>query len=228
MPEGCYEGVIKGMYLLETGTGDRGPGTGKDKSSGKGKDSGKSQAGSKSQSKDKAKSKNKKVPRVQLMGAGGSLRNALEAAELLEKDFGVAADVWSCPSFSELSREGFDCERYNRLHPTAKKPRVPYVTECLSAHEGPVVAATEYVRAVGDQVRAFMPEGRRYTVLGADGYGRSDTREALRDFFEVDQYWIAHAALDALARDGVIEASEVTKAIKKYGLDKDKPNPLAV
>src|SRR5699024_4483596 len=105
-------------------------------------------------------------------------------------------------------------------------PRVPYVAECLEGHDGPVVAVSEYVRGTADQVRAFVPEGRRFTVLGADGYGRSDTREALREFFEIGHLWIAHAALSALAADGVIPASEVTKAIKKYGLDQDKPNPM--
>src|SRR5699024_2305709 len=147
-------------------------------------------------------------------------------AELLEKDFGVAADVWSCPSFSELSRDGFDCERYNRLHPEAKKPRVPYVAECLDGHDGPVVAVSEYVRGTADQVRDFVPRDRRCTVLGADCYCRSDTREALRDFFEIDHFWIAHPALSALAADGTIPTSEVTKAIKKYDLDKNKPNPM--
>ncbi|HET7301188.1 MAG TPA: pyruvate dehydrogenase (acetyl-transferring), homodimeric type, partial [Oleiagrimonas sp.] len=194
MPEGSYEGIIKGMYLFR----------------------------------DAGKAKDKKTPRVQLMGAGLSLRDAIEAADLLDKDFGVKADVWSCPSFSELSRDGFDCERWNRLHPEAKKPRVPHVTQCLSDHEGPVVAASEYVRGVVDQVRAFIPEGRRFIALGADGYGRSDTREALRNFFEIDPRWMAHAALSALAADGKIETSVVVKAIKQYGLDQDKPNPMTV
>ena len=197
MPEGCYDGIIKGMYLFQ------------ESESKKGKDKG-------------------KMPRVQLMGAGGSLRDAIKAADVLEADYGVKADVWSCPSFSELSRDGFDCERHNRLHPEAKKPRVPYITECLSAHEGPVVAATEYVRAVADQVRAFIPEGRRYTVLGADGYGRSDTRDALREFFEIDHRWIVHAALSALAAEGTIKASVVSKAIKDLELDQGKPNPMTV
>ncbi|HET7266497.1 MAG TPA: pyruvate dehydrogenase (acetyl-transferring), homodimeric type [Oleiagrimonas sp.] len=170
----------------------------------------------------------KGTQRVQLMGAGGSVRDAVAAAELLEKDFGVQADVWSCPSFSELSRDGFDCERHNRLHPGAKKPQVPHVTKCLEKHDGPVVAASEYVRGVVDQVRAFIPEGRRFTALGGDGYGRSDTREALRDFFEIDAHWIAHAALAALAEDGKIKPEVVTKALKQFGIDPDKPNPMTV
>ncbi|HEX5352938.1 MAG TPA: pyruvate dehydrogenase (acetyl-transferring), homodimeric type [Rhodanobacteraceae bacterium] len=205
MPEGCYDGIIKGMYLFQ-GTGDRRPGT---KSKGKGK------------SGDKA-------PRVQLLGAGGSLRSAVRAAELLDEEFGVMADVWSCPSFSELSRDGFDCERWNRLHPARKDQRTPYVTGCLDKHEGPVVAASEYVRGVADQVRAFIPHGRRYIVLGADGYGRSDTREALRAFFEVDEYWIAHAAITALAEDGVMTGKDVERAIKIWNLDPGKPNPISV
>ncbi|HEX7338982.1 MAG TPA: pyruvate dehydrogenase (acetyl-transferring), homodimeric type, partial [Rhodanobacteraceae bacterium] len=192
MPEGVYDGIIKGMYLYQAG------------------------------------GKDKKAPRVQLMGAGGSLLSAIKAAEMLKADFGVEADVWSCPSFVELGRDGFDAERWNRLHPEAKKPRVAYVTECLTGHAGPVVAVSEYVRGVVDQVRAFIPAGQSFTALGSDGYGRSDTREALRDFFEVDAGWIAHAALAALAAEGKVEKSAVTKAIKKYGIDQDKPNPLTV
>ena len=203
MPEGCYEGIIKGMYLF--------------------RDSGKNK--NESASKTKGESK---VSHVQLLGAGGSLRNAIEAAELLDKEFGVMADVWSCPSFSELSRDGFDCKRWNRLHPEPKERRVPYVTQCLADHEGPVVATTEYVRAVADQVRAFMPTGRSYTALGADGFGRSDTREALRTFFEVGPRWIAHAAIAALAEDGVMTAKDIARAIKIWKIDSDKPNPLTV
>ncbi|HEX7348112.1 MAG TPA: pyruvate dehydrogenase (acetyl-transferring), homodimeric type [Rhodanobacteraceae bacterium] len=169
-----------------------------------------------------------KAPHVQLLGAGGSLRSAIAAAALLDKEFGVKADVWSCPSFNELARDGFDCERWNRLHPTAKQKHVPYFTACLAKHEGPVVAASEYVRAVTDQVRAFVPEGRRFTALGADGFGRSDTREALRGFFEVDEFWIAEAAIEALAADGVLTPKDVERAIKLWKLDPDKPNPLTV
>ncbi|TAL87189.1 MAG: pyruvate dehydrogenase (acetyl-transferring), homodimeric type [Rhodanobacter sp.] len=192
MPDGCYEGIVKGMYLLR-------------------------EAG-----------KDKKAPRVQLMAAGGSVREALAAADLLDADFGVKADVWSCPSFSELARDGYDCERWNRLHPEAKKPRVSHVAACLAEHAGPAVATTEYVRAVADQVRFLMPGERGFTALGADGYGRSDTREHLRGFFEVDRYWIAHAALAALAKEGKVNAKDVSRAIKEYKLDPDKPNPLTV
>jgi len=176
---------------------------------------------------DKPKGK-AKTPRVQLLACGVVLREALKAAELLDKEFGVKADVWSCPSFTELSRDGFDAERWNRLHPNPKEQRKAYVTECLEKHEGPVVAATDYVRALSDQVRAFVPHGRRFTTLGTDGYGRSDTRTHLLDFFEVNAHWIAHAAIAALAEDGVMNAQDVERAIKTWGLDPDKPNPITV
>jgi len=165
---------------------------------------------------------------VQLLGSGTILREAIAAAELLEKDFGVASDIWSCPSFSELRKDGFDAERWNRLHPMDKKPRKPHVTACLESRVGPAVAATDYVREYADQVRAFMPQGKRYVVLGTDGFGRSDTRANLRAFFEVDRYWIAHAAIAALAADGQMNPEDVARAIKQYKLDPDKPNPLTV
>jgi pyruvate dehydrogenase E1 component len=164
--------------------------------------------------------------RVQLLGSGTILREAIAAAELLDKDFGVTADIWSCPSFTELRRDGFDAERHNRLHPEAKSPRKPYVTELLEGRQGPAIAATDYVRAYADQIRAFVPG--HYTVLGTDGFGRSDTRANLRRHFEVDRHWIAHAAIDALARDGKMTAKDVARAIKQYKLDADKPNPVAV
>jgi pyruvate dehydrogenase E1 component len=176
---------------------------------------------------DKPKGKTR-APHVQLLGSGAILREAIAAAELLEKDFGVSADIWSCPSFSELRRDGFDAERWNRLHPEAKSPRKPYLTACLEGRGGPAIAATDYVREYADQIRAFMPDGMHYTVLGTDGYGRSDTRAHLREFFEVDRHWIAHAALAALARDGSVNAKDVARAIKQYKLDPDKPNPLTV
>jgi len=176
---------------------------------------------------DKPKGK-AKTPRVQLLACGVVLREALKAAELLDKEFGVKADVWSCPSFTELSRDGFDAERWNRLHPNPKEQRKAYVTECLDKHEGPVVAATDYVRALSDQIRAFVPHGRRFTTLGTDGYGRSDTRTHLLDFFEVNANWIAHAAIAALADDGVMNAQDVERAIKVWGLDPGKPNPITV
>ena len=165
---------------------------------------------------------------MQLLGSGTILRECIAAAELLERDFGVSADIWSCPSFTELRRDGFDCERWNRLHPDSKDQRVPYVSQCLADREGPAIAATDYVREYADQIRAFMPQGKRYIVLGTDGYGRSDTREHLRAFFEVDRHWIADAALCALADDGAIERKEIARAMKLWKLDPDKPNPVTV
>ncbi len=164
-------------------------------------------------------------PRVQLLGAGTILREVIAGAELLEKDFGVVSDIWSCPSFSEVRREGYDVERFNRLHPE-EAPRVPYVTQLLQGRAGPAIAATDYVRAYAEQIRAFMPDGMRYTVLGTDGFGRSDTREHLRAHFEVDRYWIAHAALVALAREGKATPADVRRAIDQYRLDLTKQNPV--
>ncbi len=176
--------------------------------------------------KDGGKSK-KGETRVQLLGSGTILREVIAAAELLEKDFGITADIWSVPSFIELRRDGFDAERWNRLHPEAEQ-RVPHITGLLQGRQGPAIAATDYVREFADQVRAFMPDGMRYTVLGTDGFGRSDTREHLRSFFEVDRHWIAHAALAALAKDGKVNAKDVARAIREYKLDPDKPNPQTV
>jgi len=151
------------------------------------------------------------------------LREAIAAAELLDKDFGVTADIWSCPSFTELRRDGFDVERWNRLNPEAK-PRKAWISECLEKHQGPVIAATDYVRAFADQIRAFIPD-KTYTVLGTDGFGRSDTRANLRRHFEVDRYYIAHAAIDALAKDGKMTSKDAARALSLYKLDTDKPNP---
>jgi len=175
----------------------------------------------------KPKGKGKSSPLcVQLLGSGTILREAIAAAELLEKDFGVASDIWSCPSFTELRRDGYDTERWNRMHPEAKTPRKSYVEECLSGRAGPAIAATDYVRQYADQIRAFVP--MRYSVLGTDGFGRSDTRANLRRFFEVDRYYIAHAAIAALAADGHMNAKDVARAIKEYKLDPEKVNPLGV
>jgi pyruvate dehydrogenase E1 component len=164
--------------------------------------------------------------RVQLLGSGTILREAIAAAELLDKDFGVTADIWSCPSFNELRRDGFDAERWNRLNPEAKTPRKAYVTELLEGRQGPVIAATDYVRAYADQIRAFVPTA--YTVLGTDGFGRSDTRANLRRHFEVDRYYIAHAAIAALAKEGKMTAKDVSRAIKQYKIDVEKANPVGV
>jgi hypothetical protein len=138
------------------------------------------------------------------MGSGTILRESIAAAELLEKDFGVTADIWSCPSFNELAREAADAERWNRLHPEAKKPRKPYITELLEDRQGPAIVATDYVRTYPEQVRAYVP--MRYTVLGTDGFGRSDTRANLRRHFEVSRFHIAHAAVAALAAEGAMTA----------------------
>ena len=161
-------------------------------------------------------------PRVQLLGSGAILREVAAAADLLESDFGVAADVWSVTSFTELRRDGMEAERWSRLHPT-EAPRAAYVEETLGPTEGPVVAATDYMRAFADQIRQWVP--RRYTTLGTDGFGRSDYRVALRRFFEVDRHHVVVAALDALARDGAVEPAVVQKAIERYDLDADAEPP---
>jgi pyruvate dehydrogenase E1 component len=163
--------------------------------------------------------------RVNLLGSGTILREVLAAAELLEQEFGVPADVFSVTSFSELRREAIDAERWNLLHP-AEPTRTPYVRQCLEGHEGPFVAATDYMRAVPDQVRQWVPG--RYHVLGTDGYGRSDSRAALRGFFEVDRRWVALAALKALADEGMLDVATVAGAIERFGIDPDKPNPVTV
>jgi pyruvate dehydrogenase E1 component len=167
----------------------------------------------------------KLTPRVQLMGSGTILREAIAAQELLEKDWGVAAHVWSCPSFNELARDGQDAERYNLLHPTAK-PRVSFVAQQLEKHSGPVVASTDYVKAYAEQIRSFIPKGRTYKVLGTDGFGRSDFRSRLREHFEVNRHYIVLAALKALSEEGTVPVGKVSEAIKKYAIRTDKINPL--
>jgi pyruvate dehydrogenase E1 component len=166
-----------------------------------------------------------KAPRVQLLGSGTILRESIAAQEMLEKEWGVAADVWSCPSFNELTREGQDCERYNLLHPT-EKARVSFVAQQLGKHDGPVVASTDYMKAYAEQIRPFIPKGRTYKVLGTDGFGRSDFRSKLREHFEVNRHYIVVAALKALSEDGTVPAAKVAEAIKKYGIKADKVNPL--
>jgi pyruvate dehydrogenase E1 component len=167
------------------------------------------------------------IARVQLLGSGTILREVMAAAELLEKDWGVAGDVWSVTSFTELRRDGIEAERFNLLHPT-DKARVSYVQQCLERTAGPVIASTDYMRLFADQIRPYIPRGRSYTVLGTDGFGRSDTREKLRAFFEVDRHFVTVAALKALADDGVLPAAKVAEAIRKYGIDPGKPNPATV
>ncbi|HET6720578.1 MAG TPA: pyruvate dehydrogenase (acetyl-transferring), homodimeric type [Rhodocyclaceae bacterium] len=164
-------------------------------------------------------------PRVQLLGSGTIFREVIAAAELLRKDWGVESDLWGCPSFNELARDGQDVERYNLLHP-AEKPKVSHVAKCLNDTRGPVIAATDYIRLFPEQIRAQI--NRRYVTLGTDGFGRSDTREKLRQFFEVDARWVTLSALKALADDGAIDRSKVAAAILKYGIDVNKPNPMSV
>ncbi|MBI3731225.1 MAG: pyruvate dehydrogenase (acetyl-transferring), homodimeric type [Burkholderiales bacterium] len=165
--------------------------------------------------------------RVQLMGSGTILREVIAGAELLQNDWGIAADVWSAPSFTLLARDGQDAERWNMLHPTAE-PRVPYIAQCLKDTAGPIVVATDYMRTFAEQVRAFIPKGRSYKVLGTDGFGRSDSRAKLREFFEVNRYFVVIAALKTLADEGALSASVVAQAIAKYGINADKPNPVTV
>ncbi|MFZ6743244.1 pyruvate dehydrogenase (acetyl-transferring), homodimeric type [Undibacterium sp. JH2W] len=165
--------------------------------------------------------------RVQLMGSGTILREVIAGAELLQNDWGIAADVWSAPSFTLLARDGQDAERWNMLHPTAE-PRVPYIAQCLKDTAGPIVVATDYMRTFAEQVRAFIPKNRSYKVLGTDGFGRSDSRAKLREFFEVNRYFVVIAALKTLADEGALSASVVAQAIAKYGINADKPNPVTV
>jgi pyruvate dehydrogenase E1 component len=190
MPEGCEEGIRRGMYLFSAAEGLP----------------------------DDA-------PRVQLLGSGTILREVIAAAGLLASDFGVAADVWSVPSFTELRRDGLAAERWNMLHPL-DEPRRPYVETCLAGRFGPVVASTDYIRAFADQVRPFVP--RRYQVLGTDGFGRSDYRRKLRRHFEVDRHYVTLAALNALAADGAVPGKVVAEAIDRYDIDPDKPDPVLV
>jgi len=163
-----------------------------------------------------------KGPRVQLLGCGTILREVMAAAELLKTDWGMAADVWSCPSFNELRRDGMSAARWNLLHPT-EKPRASYVEQCLAPTQGPIVASTDYMRTYADQIREFVP--RRYKVLGTDGFGRSDSRDNLRRYFEVSRFYVTVAALKALAEDGEVPAQKVADAIRKYGIDTARPEP---
>lgn len=187
IPDGCEEGIIKGMYLLQKNS----------------------------------KKNSKKV--VQLLGSGTILREVIAAAELLKSEFGVTADIWSVTSFNQLRREGMSVARWNMLHPE-EEPALSYVEQCLGDTIGPVIASTDYMKSYSDQIREFVP--RNYTVLGTDGFGRSDTRQQLRNFFEVDRYYVTVAALNALVQENVINSGMVSQALEKYSIDPDKPDPV--
>ena len=185
MPEGSEEGIIKGIYLIQKG-------------SGKGK-------------------------KVQLMGSGTILREVIAAAQLLKDDFNISSDIWSIPGINQLHRDGIEAERWNMTHPE-KDRKIPYLTEVLKNHEGPVVISTDYIRAYPEQIRRLIPSP--LTILGTDGFGRSDTREKLRSFFEIDRYYIALSALVSLHKNGELELKTVQSALKKYNIDSEKSNPL--
>jgi pyruvate dehydrogenase E1 component len=165
------------------------------------------------------------APRVQLLGSGTILRESIAAQELLEKDWGVTANVWSCPSFNELARDGQDAERWSLLHPL-EKTRVPFVGQQLEKHNGPVIASTDYMKAYAEQIRNYIPKGRTFKVLGTDGFGRSDFRSKLREHFEINRHYIVLAALKALSEEGTVPVSKVAEAIEKYAIQADKINPL--
>jgi pyruvate dehydrogenase E1 component len=197
MPEGVEEGILKGAYLYQAADAAGAAGAAKVKS---------------------------KPPVVQLMGSGTILREVIAAAELLKTEFAVESEIWSMPGINGLHRDAVEAERYNLTHPESEA-RIPYLTKIMQGHEGPVVISTDYIRAYPEQIRRLIPQ-RRVTILGTDGFGRSDTRAALRRFFEVDRYYIALAALKGLADEGAVPVKTVGDAIAKFGIDVDKPNPL--
>ena len=164
-------------------------------------------------------------PTVQLIGCGTILRECIAAAEILDKDYGVASDIWSATSFNELRRDGMSVQRWNMLNPD-KKPRKAYVTECLEGTQGPAIAATDYMKVYADQIREYVPNN--YLVLGTDGFGRSDCRSQLRKHFEVDAPHIVVAALKALSEEGTVDTKLVAKAIKKLGIDPERPDPASL
>ena len=164
---------------------------------------------------------------VQLLGSGTILREVIAAADLLATDFNIASQVWSVTSFSELRKDGLAKQRWNLLHPQ-EPARKAYVDECLDATRGPVIAASDYMKIVSDQIRPFLSAKRSYTVLGTDGFGRSDRRSELRRFFEVDRHYVAYTALKALADSGDIPVSTVLDAMQRYGIDPEKPDPTTV
>jgi pyruvate dehydrogenase E1 component len=162
---------------------------------------------------------------VNLLGSGTILRESMAARTLLAADWGVSANVWSCPSFNELARDGQAAERWNLLHPTEAQ-KVSFVAEQLAPHAGPVIASTDYMKNYAEQIRPFIPAGRAFKVLGTDGFGRSDFRGKLREHFEINRHYIVVAALKALADEGKVPAAKVAEAITKYGIKADKINPL--
>jgi pyruvate dehydrogenase E1 component len=186
MPEGSREGILKGMYRLQTAANP------------------------------KAKL------RAQLFGSGAILNEVIQAATLLEK-YDVAADVWSVTSYQELYRDGHACDRWNMLHPSAA-PRVPYVAQCLKDAPGVLVAASDYLKVLPDSIDQWMP--RRMRSLGTDGFGRSEDRQRLREFFEVDSRFVALATLAELAKDGQLDQKVVAQAIKDFEINPEKPNPV--
>ncbi|MFM0040775.1 pyruvate dehydrogenase (acetyl-transferring), homodimeric type [Paraburkholderia sediminicola] len=165
-------------------------------------------------------------PHIQLMGSGAILREVIAAGELLKQDFAVSSEIWSATSLTELRRDGLAAERWNTLHPE-DEPRIPYVQQCLRGRPGPVVVTTDYMKIVGDQIRPFIND-RRFIALGTDGFGRSDTRESLRTFFEVDRHFIVLAALKVLADEGTVPRRRVSEAIARYGIDTEKLDPATV
>ena len=165
---------------------------------------------------------NKGKTKIQLLGCGTILREMLAAAEVLSKDYGVDSDVWSVTSFNELRREGMETERKNLLNP-GEKPEKSYVQKCLSKRDGPIIAASDYMRSYADQIRPYL--SKPFYSFGTDGYGRSDSRKKLRKFFEVDKEHIVAYTLSALAKEQLISSNHAEKAIKKYNIDKDKPFP---
>ena len=199
---GTEEQIIKGMYLCKKGAGGL---------------------------PEEASGASGAAPSVQLLGSGTILRESIAAQELLQKEWGVSSNVWSCPSFNELARDGQNTERWNLLHPL-EKPRVSFVGQQLEKYAGPVVASTDYMKAYADQIRAFIPKhdgvARTFKVLGTDGFGRSDFRSKLREHFEINRHYIVVAALKALSEDGTLPVAKVAEAILKYGIQVDKINPL--
>lgn len=171
---------------------------------------------------EKSKKDDGNSPTVQILGSGTIFNECRQAAEILESEYGVAVNLWSATSMNELRREGLEVQRWNMLHPDSK-PRISYVEQCLSEHNGPVLAATDYMKVYSDQIREFVPSN--YTVLGTDGFGRSDDRAKLREHFEVNYKYIVIAALYSLMEDGSITSDVVKKAIKTFSINPEKPLP---